>query len=601
MSYILVEQLTKTFFAKTLFDQIGLAVEAGEKIALVAKNGTGKSTLLKIIAGKEPYDSGKITFQTGIKVAYLAQNPELNLEHTVHSEIFSSDSKLLAAVREYEDSLADETNQERLQAAFETMTDLNAWEYESQIQEILTNLKLADLTAQIKTLSGGQRKRLALAKVLIDPADVIILDEPTNHLDIEMIDWLENYLASQTITLLLVTHDRYFLDTVCNRILELERGQIYKHNGNYEYYLQQKDLRHANENMNIDKTKNYLKKELEWVKKQPRGRLTKSTARVDAYHDLASSVGQRHVVEKVKLDVIESRLGGKILELHNLSKAFGSKVILDKFNYKFKRGEKIGIIGSNGVGKTTFLNLIMGLEQPDSGNVVVGDTLNFGYYSQHQDELNNDETVIGSVKQIASFIKLADGTEVSASRLLERFLFTPIEQQNLVSKLSGGERKRLSLLRILMRNPNFLILDEPTNDFDLMTLDVLEEFLQNFGGCLIIISHDRYFMDSIIDHLFIFKGNGVIQDFPGNYSQYRSESQNEPTIISKPEAKPINHNTNGLYREISKLEKRREKLIAKMYDAKLDYVQLGELKKEVEQVEQELESKNQQWLELSVS
>jgi ABC transport system ATP-binding/permease protein len=608
MSYILVENLTKTVMAKTLLAGVGFAVNQGEKIALVAKNGTGKTTLLKILANRETYDSGSISIQRGLKIAYLAQEPELDLEKTIADEIFASDSKLLATVREYEESLKNSDDQDRMQAVFDAMNTLNAWEYEARIQEILTNLKLTELEGKIKTFSGGQRKRLALAKVLIDEADVLILDEPTNHLDIEMIDWLEEYLAGQNITLLLVTHDRYFLDKVCDQILELDKGKVYKHKGNYESYLESKETRQQNENINIDKTRQFLKKELEWVKKQPRGRLAKSTARVDAFYAVQSNLGQKHTTEKVKLDVISNRMGSKILELHNIYKSFGTKVILEKFSYKFKRGEKIGIIGSNGVGKTTFLNLIMGLEQPDSGNIVLGETITYGYYSQHQSELDNSQKVIDSVREIASFIKLSDGSELSAGKLLERFLFTATEQQNTISKLSGGEKKRLSLLRILMKNPNFLILDEPTNDFDLMTLDVLEDFLQNFKGCLIIISHDRYFMDSVIDHLFVFRGNGVIQDFPGNYSDYRDSGQSldETMIIREPESKKSSvpeskpNELNDIYKEIGKLEKRLVKLNSKMFESGLSNSELSEIAQEVKQVEAELEAKNELWLELSV-
>jgi ATP-binding cassette subfamily F protein uup len=602
MSYIEVESLTKEVSDKKLFTNISFAIKEGEKIALVAQNGTGKSTLLKILADKIAYDNGNITMQRGIRVAYLPQEPDLDLDKTIEEEIFGADSQILKIVRDYEKSLETPEDTEKMQRAFDAMNEFNAWEYEDLIHELLDKLRLKDLTGKISTLSGGQRKRIALVKILLDKSDVLLLDEPTNHLDIDMIDWLADYLSSKNLTLLLVTHDRYFLDKVCNKILELDRENIYKHNGNYSYYLEQKEKRYIDQNANIDKTRALLKKELEYVRKSPRGRLSQSGARVDAYYKLKESVGEKNITKKVELDVVSERLGFKILEFHNISKSYGNKIILNKFSYGFKRGEKIGIVGPNGVGKTTLLNIILEHESIDSGKIVKGETVNFGYYSQHQEELNPNLKVIDTIKEIASEIKLSNGTEISASKMLERFLFTPIEQQNPVSKLSGGEKKRLALLRILMANPNFLVLDEPTNDFDLMTLEVLEEFLRNFKGCLIIVSHDRYFMDSIVDHLFVFEGNGEISVFPGNYTDYRNSSEYKSvdskvtTQVSTPIKNTNEKLANELYREINELENKKKKLEEKLFNIDQDYEAIRKITEQIKDLEIEIDKKNDTWL-----
>lgn len=608
MSFLLVENLTKTILDKTILDSVGFAVNEGEKIALVAKNGSGKTTLLKILAGKENYEEGRITKQNGINWAFLEQEPELDKNRTIIEEILSSDSPVISAVRFYEESLKDPYDQKKMEEAHEAMNKYNAWEYENKVQEILEKLKLKDYSDnKISTLSGGQRKRIALTKILITDPDFLILDEPTNHLDIEMINWLEDYFINQKVTLLLVTHDRYFLDRVCNHILELDKGKIYKHKGNYSYYLENKALRETNENINIDKTRAFLKKEYEWVKSNPQGRQGKAKAREDNYYKLKNNLGQKNVTEKVNLDVIGKRIGGKILEVHNISKSFGHKKILENFTYSFRRGEKVGIIGNNGTGKSTLLNIIMEQEAPDTGNIVKGETINFGYYSQHQEELDEHDKVIDSVRKIAHYVKLSDGSELSASKMLERFLFTPNAQQNLIANLSGGEKKRLSLLRILMKNPNFLILDEPTNDFDLMTLEVLEEFLQEFKGCLIVISHDRYFLDAIVDHLFVFRGNADIQDFPGNYSEYRTIQHKEDTskqieaipvqpAISKEDKKQASE----IFKEISKLEKKRDKLETEINAGGKSYEEMGKIAKEIKIIDSEIELKTEKWLELSM-
>jgi len=603
MSYISIEKLTKTYSDRTILNGISLAINEGEKVALVAQNGTGKSTLLKIIMGTEFYDSGKISKQKGVKTAFLDQEPSLNMESTVMQEIFESESPIIKAVRLYEESLLNPEDLDKMQIAFDAMTTTNAWEYEEKIKEVLKNLNLHDLQGKISTFSGGQKKRVALAKILIDTPDFLIMDEPTNHLDLEMIDWLEGYLEKQNITLLMVTHDRYFLERVCNQIIELIDGNVYTYKGNYSYFLEKKASREISENTNIDRTKNLLKKELEWVKKQPRGRQAKATARVTAYENATANLKTKHVTEKVKLDIVNKYMGAKILEIHNLSKSFGEKKVLDKFEYSFNKGEKVGIIGKNGVGKTSFLNLIMGKEEPDTGKVVKGDSVHFGYYSQSGIEIKENEKVIDSVKAVANNIKLSDGSEISASKMLERFLFTPLVQQNIVAKLSGGEKKRLNLLKILMTNPNFLILDEPTNDFDILTLNVLEDFLIEFKGCLIIISHDRYFMDKVVDHLFIFKGKGEIKNFPGNYSQYREtlEDENiETTVVTQKSASietPIEINLEReLYKQLNNLEKRKESLTAKLSNANISLDEINKISREIGNLNTEIESKTEEWL-----
>ena len=612
MSYILVENLTKTYNDRVILNNISFSVDQGNKSALVAQNGTGKSTLLKILAGTETYDRGRITKQKGVKTAFLEQEPKLDLEKTVDQEIFSSDSPIIKAVKLYEESLLTPEDSDKMQDAFEAMTNTNAWEYEERIKDVLTNLNLHNLNEKISTFSGGQKKRVALAKILIDTPDLLVMDEPTNHLDLEMIDWLEEYLQENNITLLMVTHDRYFLERVCNEIIELVNGKVFTYQGNYSYFLEKKALREQNENTNIDRTHALLKKELEWVKKQPRGRASKGYARVRDYNILKNSVKQKNVTEKVKLDVQTKYMGGKILEIHNLTKSFGNKKILDKFTYSFNKGEKVGIIGKNGVGKTTFLNLIMGSEIADSGKIVKGESVSFGYYSQSGLEFNNSEKVIDSVKAIANFIKLSDGTEITASKMLERFLFTPLVQQNLVAKLSGGEKKRLNLLKILMANPNFLILDEPTNDFDILTLNVLEEFLKEFKGCLIIISHDRYFMDKIVDHLFVFKGNAVVKDFPGNYSTYRDVAEdeddtNDGSIISgsvdlpKEVSQPVKSNKDSekereLLKRINLLERKKKELTEKLNTIDIKMEELSKIALQIREINQELEDKTEEWL-----
>lgn len=539
MNYLSVEAVSKSYGAKLLFDKISFGLNQGQRIALIAKNGAGKSTLLKIITGKEIADQGTVTFRKDITVTYLDQNPLFNPESTVIEAIYHTDNPMLSAVRNYELALQDfendynEKTADRLEACSAMMDKLEAWSFEAKVHEIIQRLKIAFLDKKIGNLSGGQKKRLALAKVLIDEPHLLILDEPTNHLDVEMIEWLENYLVSRDLTLLLVTHDRYFLDSICTEIIEIDAGKLYHYKGNFQYFIEKKAERETIESSEIDKAKNLYKRELEWVRKMPKARGTKAKYRVDSFHEVKEKAFSKRTEEKLELGVKMSRIGGKILEFNKIKKAFGETKIINDFSYIFKKGEKIGIVGKNGVGKSTFLNMIMGLEQPDGGQISSGETIVFGYYSQEGLKLNEDKRVIDVVKDIAEFIPLADGSKLSASSLLTKFLFPPDVQYSFVSKLSGGERRRLYLMTILIKNPNFLILDEPTNDLDIATLSILEDFLTNFQGCLLVVTHDRYFMDKMVDHLFVFEGAGVVRDFPGNYTEYRDRKEQEEKLLSK--------------------------------------------------------------------
>ena len=533
MNYLSVESVSKSFGSKLLFDKISFGLNQGQRMALIAKNGAGKSTLLKIITSNEIPDEGSVTFRKDITVTYLNQNPEFDESNTVIEAIYNTNNPALNAVRNYEEALTafevdyNDNTSTQLELATAEMDKLEAWGVEAKIQEILQRLKIAFLDKQISMLSGGQKKRVALAKVLINEPDLLILDEPTNHLDVEMIEWLENYLVSRDLTLLLVTHDRYFLDSVCTEIVEIDNGKLHHYRGNFQYFVEKKAEREMMENSEIDKAKNLYRRELEWVRKMPKARGTKAKYRVDSFYETKDKAFSKQTEEKLELGVKMSRIGGKILEFIKIKKAFGETKIVNDFSYIFKKGEKIGIIGKNGVGKSTFLNMIMGLEIPDGGTIQSGETIVFGYYSQEGLKLNEDKRVIEVVKDIAEFIPLADGSKLSASGLLTKFLFPPDVQYGFVSKLSGGERRRLYLMTILIKNPNFLILDEPTNDLDIVTLSVLEDFLTNFQGCVLIVTHDRYFMDKMVDHLFVFEGEGVVRDFPGNYTEYRDKKEIE--------------------------------------------------------------------------
>src|SRR5574339_88118 len=525
MHYVSVEELTKSFGIKPLFSNISFHLEEGDKIALVARNGSGKTTLLKILAGQETADEGKVWVNKAVDVVLFEQDPVFNENETVLNNIFFHDHPIINAIKDYE-AADDEGSEEKLNAAIIKMDELGAWNFDSNVKQVLGKLNIHHLQQNISTLSGGQRKRVALAKTLIDIGfehkhALLIMDEPTNHLDVEMVEWLENYLSTQNTTLLLVTHDRYFLDNVCEEIWEMDDDKLYVYKGDYENYLEKKAARLESDTASIEKARNTYRKELEWMRKQPRARTTKSKSRQDSFYEIEKKAKQHLADEQMQLQVKMNRLGGKIAELKKVYKSFDEKIILKGFDYTFKKGDRIGIIGKNGTGKTTFLNILQGIEKPDSGKINIGDTVIFGNYSQQGLQIKDDLRVIEYVKSIAENFPLAKGGSLSAAQFLELFLFPPDKQYTYLSMLSGGKKKRLQLLTILFRNPNFLILDEPTNDLDLPTLNVLENFLSEFPGCLLIVSHDRYFMDRLVDHLFVFEGNGVIKDFPGNYSQYR--------------------------------------------------------------------------------
>jgi len=527
MNYISVESISKSYGDKDLFHQISFGLNRGDKVALVAKNGTGKTTLLNILKGTEIPDEGKVSFRKEITIEFLDQEPVFNEELTVIDTLLTAKNKMTEAIKKYE--LAIEHNDVNLDSVINEMTDLNAWEYENKVQEVLSRLQIKNLDQPVKTLSGGQRKRLALARIILNKADVMVLDEPTNHLDIEMIEWLENYLLSGDFTILLVTHDRYFLDTVCSSIFELDNKQLFTYRGNFQYFLEKKSERETAESSEIDKNRNIYRRELEWVRKSPRARGVKQKARTDAFYEVEEKAKQKKLDAGVELSVKMNRMGSKILEIIKISKAYGDKKLINSFTYTFKKGEKIGITGPNGTGKTTLLNIIQGIEECDTGKVQVGETIVFGYYSQKGLAFKEGKRIIEIVSDVGDHIPMADGTSLTPSKLLARFNFPPHVQYQPVSTLSGGEKRRLYLLTILMKNPNFLILDEPTNDLDIVTLQTLEDFLRDFGGCALIVSHDRYFMDKMIDHLFVFEGNGEIKDYPGTYTEYREWKELQKT------------------------------------------------------------------------
>lgn len=528
MHYLSAENLGKSYGIKPLFGEISFHIEQGDKIAFVARNGSGKSSLLKILAGKDTPDEGKLWVHKDVKVAYLEQEPHFLEDRTVRGNIFLHQHPTLLLISEYEKlNRSEHPDQGRMTELISRMDEADAWGFEGKVREILGKLGIDGLDQPLGILSGGQRKRVALARTLIDIGfdsvqTLLLMDEPTNHLDVEMIEWLEQYLDRERMTLLLVTHDRYFLDRVCTEILELEDGKLYTHRGDYAHYLEKKAERQQSEKASVSKARNLLRKELDWMRRQPKARTTKSKSRIDAFYDLKEKATGRVADDSLALNVKMTRLGGKILELKKINKSFGDKKILEGFEYTFKKGERIGVIGKNGVGKSTFLNIIQALERPDSGKVNIGETVTFGYYHQQGLQVKEDMRIIEWVKHIAEHFPLEGGGTLSASEFLTRFLFPPELQYTFISKLSGGEKRRLHLLSILFRNPNFLILDEPTNDLDIQTLQVLEDFLETFPGCVMIVSHDRYFMDRLVDHLFVFEGAGKIRDFPGNYSQYRA-------------------------------------------------------------------------------
>lgn len=634
MHYLSVENLTKTYADKPLFENISFHINEGDKIALVALNGTGKSSLLKIICGIDVQDSGKLWVNKDVNVVFLDQDPKMDGSKSVIDNIFQFEHPILNAIRHYETLVAqEEPDAIELAEAMHVMDDLNAWHFESVVKQILGKLNILHLDQKVEKCSGGQKKRIALAKVLIDMDfehrhTLLIMDEPTNHLDVDMIEWLEHYLGRENVTLLLVTHDRYFLDSVCNQILEIDNGNLYQTKGDYEQYLEQKSIRYEQEQASIDKARNRYKKELEWMRKQPKARTTKSKARQDAFYDWKARATAKKPQEMLELTMKMERMGGKVLELKKVYKAFGDKEILKGFDYTFKKGERIGIVGKNGVGKSTFVNMLLGKEAQDSGKINTGDTIVFGDFSQDGLKITEDMRVIEYVKDIAEYFMLADGTKLSAAQFLQKFLFSPDKQYTYLSKLSGGEKKRLQLLSVLFRNPNFLVLDEPTNDLDLPTLGVLEEFLLNFPGCIIIISHDRYFMDKIVDHLFVFEGEGNVRDYPGNFTQYRLEEiftkrlkeeeaeaalkaaaaakVAETVVVEKPQEAPkkkLNFNEKReleqLDKDIPALETERTQLESEMSSGSLEYTALQRIADRIELINYMLEEKELRWLELS--
>ncbi|WP_143308017.1 ABC-F family ATP-binding cassette domain-containing protein [Chitinophaga vietnamensis] len=626
MHYVTVEKLTKSYGIKPLFKDISFHIEEGDKIALVALNGSGKSTLLRILCGKEVPDDGKVWIHKDVTVVMLEQQANFDLAKSVIENIFDHAHPVLDAIKQYE-LLTDEPepDADKLAACIVKMDELNAWHFDSKVKQILGKLNIHKLDQPVGSLSGGQQKRVALAKVLIDIGFehkhvLLIMDEPTNHLDVGMIEWLENYLDQEKVTLLLVTHDRYFLDSVCNEIMELDQEQLFIYKGDYENYLEKKASREESERSSVEKARNLYRKELEWMRKQPKARTTKSKARQDAFYDVKEKAATRLQEQQLELNVKMTRLGGKILELKKVYKKYGDHIILKGFDYTFKKGERVGVVGRNGVGKSTFLNMLLGIEMPDSGKINVGETIVFGNYSQTGLVLKEDLRVIEFVKNIAENFPLADGTKVSAAQFLELFLFPAEKQYTYVSKLSGGEKRRLHLLSILFRNPNFLVLDEPTNDLDLPTLSILESFLQEYQGCVIIVSHDRYFMDKLVDHLFVFEGNGEVRDFPGNYTQYREWEKDEEKKITveKQDARPAaavvtaappdkprkmsfkeKREMELLEKEIEELEQEKASITTALSAGNLPYEQIEPLTRRIGEVIQLLDDKGMRWLELS--
>lgn len=616
MNYLSVENISKAYGERVLFENVSFGINKDQKIALIAKNGAGKSSLLKILIGQDTPDTGQVVSRKGLKIAFLSQEPALPEELTIEDYIFEEENPILKVIQQYEHALEHPEDEVAYQKAFEAMERHEAWDFETQYKQILFQLKLTNLHLPIKHLSGGQRKRLALANVLISKPDLIFLDEPTNHLDLEMIEWLENFFAKEKMTLFMVTHDRYFLERVCNEILELDEGTLYSYKGNYTYFLEKKQQRLEQEQASQEKAKNLYVRELDWIRRQPKARTTKSKSRIDDFALIKEQAQKRRREHVVELEIAMQRLGSKIIELHNVVKKFPEKTILDRFSYVFKRGERVGIIGKNGTGKSTFLNLLTGKITPDAGKIIIGETVQFGYYTQQGIEINPQEKVIDVIKKYGEYIPLLKGRTLSAAQLLERFLFDRKKQYDYVEKLSGGERKRLYLCTVLIQNPNFLILDEPTNDLDIVTLNVLEEFLLDYEGCLVIVSHDRYFMDKIVDHLFVFKGEGEVQDFPGNYSDYFTYEQSSVRETPKEEKAPATKNSwrganstlsqneqrelSRLEKEIAQLEAQKATIEAHFTQEALSSEELQEQSQALSEVLTLLEEKSDRWLELSI-
>ena len=617
MNLLSVEGISKSFGERLIFQPLSFGISIGQKIALIAKNGSGKTTLLKIIAQQETPDLGEVNYRKGTHISYLAQEPFLKPNLTVEETILGSGNKTLQVIEKYEKALLNTEDVDAYQKAFEAMEQHEAWDFETQYKQMLSKLKLGDLNLKVSTLSGGQKKRLALCTSLLEKPDLLILDEPTNHLDMEMIEWLETYFIKEKITLLMVTHDRYFLERVCNEIIELDEGDLYTYKGSYSYYLEKRAIRIAHEESVSHKTKRHYIKELEWMRRQPKARTTKSKSRIDDFKIIKEKTQQRRNDHEVQLEINMERLGSKMIEMHKVSKAYNDTVILDQFDYNFQRNDRIGIIGKNGTGKSTLLNLLTNTIQPDAGKIIRGETLKFGYYTQEGIYIKEGQKVIEVIQEFGEFIPLKKGKKISAQQLLERFLFDRKKQYDFVEKLSGGERKRLYLCTVLIQNPNFLILDEPTNDLDIITLNILESFLLDFPGCLLVVSHDRYFMDKIVDHLFVLKGDGKIEDFPGNYSDYRSyegESKLDNKGIERKEKKEWKKNESLqksfsykdqqdykiLGKAIKKLETEKEALQSRFINDSLTSEEIKELSIALSELETNLERKSDQWLSYSL-
>lgn len=612
MNYLTVEGVSKRYGDRVLFEDISFYINEGDRVALIAKNGTGKTSMLRLITGQESPNGGKIEIHPNISMRFLSQDPNLNPDKTVWEELYHSDNPNLRAIVAYNESLHSE-DQDALQEAMAQMDALQAWDFEARIQEILSRLKVNFTDRTIKTLSGGQQKRVSLAKVLIDDPDFLILDEPTNHLDLDMIEWLEDYLKSNSKTLLLVTHDRYFLDAVCEVMYEIDHGRIYKYQGDYTYYLIKKAEHNEMAQSSYEKSRNLYKRELEWIRRMPQARTTKSKSRIDAFFEVEKKAKRPPVSDTMTINVKPDYLGSKILELHNISKAYNNNVLVDRFDYKFKAGDRVGIIGKNGTGKSTLLNMMAGFITPDTGKVVHGETLKIGYYTQSGMQLKEDMRVIEVVQAIAEYVQLKDGQKLYAHQMLEHFMFDYKQQSTYVSRLSGGEKRRLYLLTILMKNPNFLILDEPTNDLDLMTLQVLEEYLYNFPGCYVIVSHDRHFMDKLVDHTFAFEEGGVIKDYPGNYTEYReykakqdlaAKEQAKQQAVNKPVAQKAGavaeearKNIRRIEKQVQQLEEKKVKIVNSFDNPNLTPQQITDLSKELATIQEQIEEKEMEWME----
>lgn len=616
--YLQVEQLAKRFAENYLFQNISFTIFKDQKIALIAKNGAGKTTLMEILAGNETPNEGQITVTNGVKIGYLRQLPHLNPNITVLEQALLSDNPALKVVREFEDAIK-RNDQQEIERLTVLMEEHQAWDFEVKVKQILSQLKIEDFNQKVNELSGGQQKRVALANVLVNEPDLLMLDEPTNHLDLEMIEWLEQYLAKSKCTLFMITHDRYFLDRVCNEIIEIDDNQVYSYKGNYSYYLEKREERIAQLQASTEKAQNLYRTELEWMRRMPKARSHKAKYRVDQFYDLKKKAGFKMHEDKLELGISSARIGSKILELDEISKSYGDLKLIDKFSYKFQKFEKVGIVGKNGAGKSTFLNIITNQIIADKGTIEWGQTIKIGYYQQAGIDFSPSDTLIEVVKEIAEVVSFADGSKMTASQLLTRFLFPPETQYGLIEKLSGGEKRRLYLCTILMQNPNFLILDEPTNDLDIMTLNVLEDYLSAFGGCLVVVSHDRYFMDKIVDHLFVFDGSGNIKDFPGNYSIYRNwadgqeelkkleiASEKSKPVVDKPKKTNVAKLTFNEKREFEQLEKNlaileeeKELLENLMNSGELNTTELLEKSERYAILKDELDEKELRWLELS--